>query len=731
MNRIFSHILYSLFIGMALTACNSHDELTATVTEHPNGAIELSAGIVDGGNSAVTRGPESVNHPDGGTVMHRNFENDTQFRLYVSGTWTNHGTDRESNPDLVYKTTTASKGGVTGKGNLHNVVTFSENEKLYWDDYGTAASNNTAGRSAGLTIYGVAINGINTAPEVTDWTALSCTLDDKQGEKETPKKKDLLISNNVQGTDKNTFDEGNYRFDSRGTGKLLEFKHALSKITVNLKPGTGFGGSFSSTVVVLTSNVANSTSNTEWAFTTGTVNITTGAVTSAGNPTVITMAPVSSLSTEAKAAGYTSGKEALVIPGSAFASDNAIIARVNADDNIYYVTAEKIRTAISSSHGTDGPYLTEAGKNYIINVIVNKTDIVVTATVADWETIEAAEVEPVINVNGNSTATTLGSDFSFSFYRSTSIYNGYSKKTESETYYPEESVVSYTTTPAVGASNWSMTPVLYWPNHNTHYQFRGVYPQTVITDVTTSPRVQDGEGTTSGCQVIKVWNEAYNSTADHFPSNLQIARPDVLNVAQNCGNNESGHTKSNLYTEGICAREGYINLVFQYMMSQVEVYLENGGTTASDEVDLSKVKVEVVDIYSTGDVKLGDMGVIPTGDAEAYILGEYVESPGTSTYTYDGTTKNGYTENKAIVPQDLDGVKFKITVTNSDGSTDVYMADVKDILKQGSTDKVTPNAKWESGYHYIYHLKLSKTAVKVTATLAEWKTVNAEENIWF
>ena len=435
------------------------------------------------------------------------------------------------------------------------------------------------------------------------------------------------------------------------------------------------------------------------------------------------------------AAGYTVTKEALVIPGSLFEGDAAIIARINADGNIYYVTAEKIRTAISASHASDDAYATEAGKNYIINVIVNKTDIVVTATVTNWTDVTAEEVSPVINVSAawGSSGSAMG-DGSFSFYRSLDLNNGYSANETlvSEKYYPEESVVTKS------GSDWTMTPTLYWPNHNTHYQFRGVWPRTESVG---GPRVEEATHTVGEdevtYQVIKVQNVAY--TSGTFPSDLQIARPEI-DAGTQCTNTETGHTKTYLYDGGICATEGTINLNFKYMMSQVEVNLST--TDGSDKVDLEGAVVDIINVYNTGDVKLGDRGVIPTGDKGSYTLNPVAGSGN---------------ENKrwsAIVPQELaydmttnyqNNAKFRIRITNtngtsdtSDDTTDTYYADIAPIKKTGSTtDYVATHQTspekwlWESGVHYVYNLKLSKTEIKISATLANWTTVTADENVWF
>jgi hypothetical protein len=698
------HIHY-IYIGALafLIACSSEERITTDSNEKPSGPIVLSAGIVEGSSKATTRTAPT----------YQALTTSTQLALQVNGNW-KHG----DTTTPITKTTTATIGTAS---ETNNVVNFTAAETLYWDDYGTADPDNaTVGRTEGLTIYGAAINGKTIAPTVSNWSVLSWEVPTNQTTSgSTPADKDLLISNNVKtGTS-----DGTYKFTEKTSGKLLKFTHALSKITVVLTAGDGFvdkNGDASldfanDPEVLLTSNVANSSTNTEWACTKGNINITSGEVTLtgtslSGDPAVITM-------WQASSTGHIVTKEALVMPGSQFTSDGAIIARINADGNIYYVTAQKIRAKI-----TGESKVTEAGKNYIINVTVNKTDIVVTATVADWTNVTAAEDQPVINISGDLGGSGSALDANtFSFYRSTSFNTGYG--TASGSYFTEESVVTHTTSPS---DTWTMDPILYWPNHNTHYQFRCVWPRTVTTDedgILSNPRIETATHSTKEYQVIKVQNVAY--TANSFPSDLMIARPNVEDEPLNCGNNETGHAKKNLYSEGICAREGNINLTFNYMMSQVEVNLTT--TTGDDQVRLTNAVVEIINVNKTGDVKLGDRGVIPTGS--------------TTSYTLDPVTGDG-NENKrlsAVVPQPLTfttalasgNVQFRITITNEDTSKDIYYADIYPILESGKSSRVAPNGKWESGVHYVYNLKLSKTEIKVTASLANWTTVTASQDIWF
>lgn len=694
------HYLYIASLA-SLIACSSEERIQTT--DHTSGPIELSAGIVENSSNATTR----TDFED----THQALTQNTQLALQISGTWTGHV------PVNVVHTTTATVGAETSSGSKINPLTCSP--VRYWDEYGSAdPANATTGRTEGLTIYGAAVNG-KTVLSIAEnqWTAYPWELPaDQTVSGSYPADKDLLISNNVKS-------ENTYKFDSHTSVKRLEFTHALSKITVNLTAGAGFASNNFENypVVTLTSNNA-STSNTEWAVIKGKINITTGAVditsSGQGTPAVINMYRNGS------STSHLAIMEALVMPGSQFTADNAIIARINADGNIYYVTAEKIRTAINANHASQGAYSTEAGKNYIINITVNKTSIDVTATVANWTDVTAAEEAPVINVAGSfgGGSGSLSKDY-FSFYSSTSLNTGYGSL--NGIYYTEERRVRVSDWKmGVMSESWTEAP-LYWPNHNTHYQFRGVWPCTGTgTGDVNYPRVETATHSATQYQVIKVSNVAYS--ANTFPSDLQIARPEI-DPSTTCSN--SDHTAVSLYNVGICATEGNINLNFRYMMSQVEVNLTS--VTGEGAVTLTNAVVELVNVKNAGDVKLGDREVVPTG----------------STSTYQLTAVDGSPNKRlnAIVPQELTyiaaqaegNVRFKITITNADSSTDIYYADIAPIKKTSSSEYVAKHVTspdkwyWESGVHYVYNLKLSKTEVKVTATLANWTTVNATQDIWF
>lgn len=695
-----------------LAACS--DDITTRTSSDADNAIVLRAGISEGNAGVMTRAAGfSVVDIDANHAKHLAFTSGTKAALRIDGDWWKQGAAQAT---LISQTSIATIGSVaTGTDEKHNTVAMSP--QLYWDDYGTADPSNAGtgkGREKGLTIYSAAVNGETTAPSVNSWTAMTWSVgtpvtgvvDQTNGWTA----KDLLTSNNIRvgGPD------DTYKFDEKSSGKLLEFSHAMSKITVRLIASDGFPTTGASLIgntankfqttpeVILTSNEGTATTNTEWPYTSGTVDVTTGNVTAQSGSAKVNMHAQAT-----PAATYTAIFDALVMPGSPFSADNAIIARINADGNIYYVTAKEIRAAIqtlisASKHNNE--YKTESGKNYIITVNVKKTKIEVTATIKDWEDIEAETVEPVISVSGavGTQGATGGAFSEFDFYLSTTAASGYSKSAKA------------TGTPD-GSTKWvfkdesSNTITLHWPTHDTHYFMRGVSPAaTTIVEQ----------------KHIVVNNGQYDNA--NFPSNLLIGAPEITTGTM-CGSPE--HTQVDMSTHGICARNNTINLNFQYVMSQVEVRLKSTGTDAlKNKVTIDEnTTVEIIGGYRQARILLNTR-----------IHDEYAEGDKNPTGKYSmnavTTPPTGYTRamHDIIVPQELtDDMLFRITVTNSDHTQDVYEAQLNKIKVKTNDDSGALITEWKPGEHYIYELDIKKTQINVTATLTDWKVVEASENIWF
>ncbi len=697
-----THYLYIIGALSFFTACD--DDLTRPDAGIDDDAIALMAGISTDSHDALTRGAGSSVLENANHGKHLAFTKDTKAALQINGTW------KEHSPEAVTITTTATIGAETTTDSKHNSIELSP--KVYWNDFGTADPANMDpvegnGREKGLTIYGVAVNGVADAPTVSSWTALpwSVVADQTSGWSA----KDLLISNNVKpgGPD------DTYKFKEKSAGKVLEFKHAMSKMTVILTAGEGFvGGVFVAEPLVTLLNFN----------TAGSVNVTDGSLINPGTIADI----ITYCENGTKTVQNTVTRTALVFPGNEFVAIIAAddkktptstteILKITADGNVYYVTAAQLVKAIAGA-GATGTVKgkLESGKNYILQVTINKTEIKVTATIMDWIDVEAEVVAPKIDVKltqGN--GGTPMDDNEYRFYISESKDNGYGVAKGSDAiYYEQNAAIAYDKTNKV----WALSPHLYWPSHDTHYLMRGVWPQTGAAGNTDQKPVvvKDAEK-----QYIALNNVAYSKGT--YPSDLMLGAPDITATDKCQGET---HTPVVMSENGICATEDSVHMVFRYMMSQVEVNLST--TEGDDKVNIgADTKVEIVNVYTTGNAEFGNVAVVTTGSKTNYELAS--------------VTDNDLKRHSAVIPQPLTfseagattNVRFRVTVTNADNTTDVYYADIKPIKKAGSTDLVAPNGKWESGVHYVYNLMLKKTEISVTAKIVDWITVTAEENIWF
>lgn len=682
---IFIYGIASL-LTLLFAACSDEYQPTYTVGEADN-AIQLRAGI-SGENPAVRASRAN----DTEHAHHLLFAEGSKLALRIDGYWKKLDTGSTSK-DNVLKSTTGTAGTVDNV--THRALTLSP--KVYWDDYGTADPDNTEGRGRGLTIYGAAVSGYNgttgtsglphvadgnTLEGISDWTAVSWTLPTNQTANNAITNHDLLTSNNIKDGGDRTLKFEDWKKKDGSASDLLVFTHAMTKVTVNLTPGEGFAGNFQQTPTVTllnfyykgTVDVETKTSTASTADR-GDIQLQPGTVGALG------MTPFSGL----------------VFPGNQFANtDN--IAKIEADGNIYYVTAAKLNAAITSGDKT-----LLQGTNYVLNVTVNKTGVDVTATIKDWDTVTAANEKPIINFGKCYGEEGMDFEKGFTFYRSLDKASGYTDKT----------AVSY------ADSRYTMSPQLYWPNHQTHYFFRGIWP----TNFDESKVSTDG---------IAVKNCPY--LADAYPSCLMLGMPRKADGTpdETCKN---GHN-----TEGICATdapdgsshadEGLLHMNFQYAMAQVIVKLttsaDASGNLLANGISINEnTTVEIINGYTDGMIKFADGTSDFTGKATA-------DFPMKKDNGIDGALTNQHANYRnAVVPQSLtnaadDDLKFRITI--GDGTnTDVYetVLGIKNIKVDGKT--ITA---WEPGKRYIYTLNITKTGIQVTATLKDWTDVTGSEDIW-
>ena len=684
---------------LLLAACSDTPDARYSVGSEDN-EVRISAGI-----ASSPRGIESR----AALAGHYAFTEGTCINLHVEGYWARKSPERieKIEKTAIFK---AAKDAAPDADNI-NAIYYHSGEQIYWDDFGTADPGNTANRSKGLGVLAVAIDRVTTGTTIpeTAWLSSDAATDlpwSVVTDGTDSFKNDILVANNLYD-ESSTSPQMRYTFDEQKAAtpeeSRLDFKHVLSKITFVLTAGDGFPvilgnpGFISDPKVVLTRNKTGE-KKTEWCYTSGTINIKTATATA--NPDSLKEVTLDDI--DRSGAKFT--HEAIIYPGSQFGGDNDVVAQINADGNIYYVTAKQIRAAIHDDASHKGTYNTLPGYNYIFQVTVNKTDIKVTATISDWKTVTAAEETPKIVVSadvGKQDDKTKTLD-KFRFYRNedgASQTGKYIALADAENPQASESDSDI----ADGSTIWNFynvngsTPTpLYWPNHTTHYFFRGVYPcNTAVTD---------GGGTST---YIQAENGEFGKSTTYY--NLMIGAPEI---APNTMCHNPDHTSVDMSTEGICARTGKINLNFRYMMAQVEVKLTT--TTGDDKVILDgNTTVELVKTIKSRPIYLGTRS-ISLGD----------ESLPRETYRMTQTA-DVKVFHDAIVPQNLpDEVQLKITVKDGTKS-DVYYAVVNKIKVSG--DDIT---NWEAGKHYVYTLNIKKTGISVTATITDWTTAEGSDDIW-
>ena len=712
---------------LALMSCSDGNDIHTYTVGAEDNAIALSIGV---DNSPLTPTPNLAKTRAAEDDNYIALAQGTKMRLRVEGKW---------NDSELIKFTDCSADAATGNNTYNTISSYSP--MLYWDDFGTADPSNIDGKNNGLAIYGVAVNGkTDNAPDVNystgestpdqwgdhssgDSNLLPWSTEDNSNS--TVLERDLIVSNNLSKTTAD--DPGNLTFEEhKAINKNLEnkdekqsrliFKHVLSKFTFNLKAADGFENyKFKSnpTVTLTRKKVSEMTEADDGAYclVEGNINIKKGEAKANESNKKVIKAKYISVQTDN---GFQVVSEAAIVyPGTEIpCSENDIIAQINADGNIYYITSEAIRTAIGE---TD--FKAKAGYNYVFNITVKKTKINVTASVEPWNEVEA-EYEPKINVTGNigDGNTSASSLNDFSLYLKDDDDKGQYGLSGSETFIKANSEI----TAGSNENNptYTFSPEVYWPDHQTHYHFRAVYPKTKSTSDGSDPEVV----TKSGTQAIKVNNCKYEESK--YPCNLLIGAPEITESTM-CGNKDHIYptTEVDMSEHGICAREGSINLNFRYMMSQVVVNLSTSADGASNKVNIgANTIVEIENANTEGWIGLHNRNVVKYGD---------------NTSTYKMNNDGDKSRHDAIIPQNIEKLVFKISVSNDNNVTDIYRANIKDIpvyvtdqsgKKTGDANTIT---SWDAGKKYIYNLKVTKTKVSITATITDWETRSTDEtDIW-
>lgn len=678
-----------------------------------------------------------VGQDNSARITRAGFAEQTQIAMHIRSTKDN------SNIRETRTWATAQQDDDLTAVSFSNIIAPSDENVRYWDD--------AFGRDAKLSVFAVAVPGkadvtngtgnktlINHLDGSSSWSTgalsevIEWTVSGDQSGANVIANEDLTYSNNISAGGKGgakAYDYTTNKYTSINDGELLfrikdasfpdgpgkfdqgnlNFKHALSRVTINLFKGTGYGdGSF------------NFATNTNVKIlnvpTTGNLDIETGAWTTTASLGITKMA------TTSLATGADHSLVAQIIPGYVINDDDDTnVLEFIIDDNKYFITQDMMFSSLNGKEGitqsTSSTITMEKGRNYVFNITVGKSKIInVTATLEPWidvtaadQTMDNSHISLDLFTNGSGTA----SD-NFDLYRlndpSAQINTGESTAKNWAGNYTDKAGLTHQGTKWI--TNW------FFDNNKSFYHFRTVNQGTTIK-----------ESDTDEDDYFEIESGAQASHDYHWgaPFNSSTTSPIQYDKAK-------GYT--DFLSAAIGATNSTINLTELHMMSNINVVLRT--TKTSNAVDLEvgtdQCEVTLTHFYANGQVKMGNGLVTTTGSLTASAA---FTKPTAGIDATDGTYKKTGSFTFAAVPQALtrtsgDNLYVGITIKTPDNNQYYVvqkLSEIKATANGGSQNQVTDSKIdfWYPNHRYTYTFTLTKAGINdVTCTVSDWVTVTAD-----
>ena len=689
-----NYLMFAAATAMFATSCST-DSLEALIPDSEKTAIEFN------GESTTT-------------VTRAGLDNSNPTKIVMQ--------IKSQNGSNVRATKTVASAASAGTPTTdYSTVSFEDSYKRYWDD--------AYGRSANLSVYAVAVPGKTTdsnSKATEDLLAGSSswsngdinhtfvwTVDASQTT-DNIAANDMVYSNNISDGGKS----GVYAYDNTkseyssvlsdgmmtfrlsdseatdGAGHFdkghLNFKHALSRVTVNLIKGQGFkaDGSF---------QITDGTNVTLKAMpVSGTFNLVDG--TWSGQQTSdVTMA------TTTTASGPDHSFLSQLVPGYVITDGNSSnVLEFSVDDNQYYITQDMMFDAlnVAANYQTLGvesnatSITLNNGLNYSFNITVNKTGIaVVTASLEPWVDVTAS-------------ATPSNARYTFSLYDndkavSTTDFDLYraldydENETVRDDYEGTHWATGYNTDGkakvSVDESTKQISTNWYFESNRSYYHFRTVNKNVAITTDATNG---DYFTMTTG-DIDYRWGATMKSDPVYSTSN----------------------GFSDYVSNAIGATSNEIHLTEEHMMSLINVVLKS-----DDGVVLTGSKVWLTRMSESATVLMGTGLVTPstTISDEHLMTGKDAE-------------KSLYVIPQALVRNDgaSDNDYVGIHILTENGASYYFVKKFSELVAETvSSDKNQsagkPIARWYPGHTYTYTFTLNKQGIQnVTASLTPWIEVKA------
>ncbi len=777
---------WPLVAMIALVACNKEMNQVAPEPD-PNEGKELIAFSQEGTGTraALTRA---------------GFDSQTKVYMRIKA-------EKDGSTDVRYAEATATAtANITSDDHTtlvdeHSDLNYNDNQERYWDD--------AFGRDSKLTVYAFAIPNKTEATlptwGKTGWTQVdantnpnwnNATAEDKTvtwsvsatQTSTTMEDEDLTYSNNIKSSENENNGRYHYTWNSttsvwdvamamgqmiwqpktnnagETTGKFdqghLVFKHALSKIEINLKEGSGFDNT-SSSDFTWTANKASATQNITLVGlnTSGTLDVSDGSWSNQNSTNITTMY-------EASASGNQTTRKlyAYVVPGTNLNTTESNVILFEIDNAQYYVKGTQIANAIRDYYKEGGTHANEtnaesyrsftefeAGKHYIINLTVSKKQIDrITAAIIDWETVNSSDADAdntYCSFDFEDRSGKLDNDDKneFNIYRSAQTASDYITGVEQKNYiwttgYNTEDKATKTWDST--NSEWETT--WYWVNNLTYYHFRaaGIHEgdatsHTITTDANNGDYFTITSGALSGSDYKDyTWGAPFvdQNTSDSNADDDQLAYSTSYGFD---GPDAGNSTPTHQISQAIGATDDQIQMLLFHMTCQLTVKVKTTTDASAvtledannDDENKRYTKVEIIQMLPRGTVQMGDGLVTATGDRADYtVMTKGTLSGGVVPFTY------------GVIPQDLtyeSTKKIGLRITTPDGNQ--YL--VNDLSACSGTVSTTNLAnpytllsgtlykidRWYPNYQYTYTVTLKKKEIdRITAAVVDWETVTGD-----
>lgn len=709
----------------ALVACNKQ-VIGPVVPDSKKSVLEMSVGISDSYGHETTKA--ITNKPDA-SLLGELPAGTALFMVMKS----------ENKNDLGVKYTVTKAVTGTASNKLSPVSYPDGTYVRYWDD--------TYARSAMISIYAacspgsskvISISGRSEyshsgSPSPMAWSSvvLDCNIADwkvsASQNAETLRDEDLCYSNNVSvqadanAADKRLkFDSSSKKFDRAE----LCMRHALSKLSFNIIRGEGFSEEefkFNEGTNIKLSNFY--TSNTVF-------DIPRGEFTGAYSSYVInTIAQ-----RETPAAGCAFSLDALVMPTTDFSYDTKGDISLIIAGNKYDISKKDLLNRISeddkNSHMISGSKL-KPGVHYTFTFIIGKAKIdEIVASVVDWETVDAGELTPSnarIKLKLEERGEHLADGQKMALYRAldqapeiSDSHEGYDWATgyvgNKNTFSKERGI-------------WELENAWYWDNNMIYYHFRGVMPDDMAVST-----VDNGTDKEKDCFAIQsalnftdyLWGAPMRDIADNETSD---SFKFIYTADEGFDNKISGTENKQIY-QAIGPTKDAVKLTLFHMMSEVEFKFTTGNDSNKVQIGSTEsgtsTKVVLEDFTPQGRVLMGNGKVETVGAKDKLTLSE-------------GITTESNSCKAGIVPQDLSGVRLRITMPDHNEyivnlkdisvGTEPHTTNIENPYKQNPAGKWAIDS-WYPGFKYVYSFKLTKKGItEIVATIVAWESISADDEV--